>query len=237
MTKYEVIKKDILQKIENQEWKSNQVIPSESDLCDLYNVSRITVRRALDELVKDRVLYRIKGKGCFVCQIAKDGLSNIHSFTEVIKHRGMVPSKKQISFEVVEADEELAEKLEIKPGESVYVLKCLYMANGEPYCVNISKLPVNMFNKLEFFDFNDKSLYEILKTFYNISFTRVHQTIVATNADEEINELLENKEKKPMLQIDGISRALFDNVENVCEYYTSYILTDILSYQIEKYNK
>lgn len=237
MTKYEIIKRDILNRIENKEWKSNQVIPSESNLCDIYNVSRITVRRALDELVKDRVLYRIKGKGCFVCQLANDGLSNIYSFTEVIKHRGMQPSKKQISFDVIEADEKLASKLEIKPGEGVYVLKCIYLADGEPYCVNVSKLPVKLFKKLEFFDFNDKSLYEILKTFYNISFTRVHQTIVATNAYDEINDLLENNTNKPMLQIDGVARALFDNVEKVCEYYTSYILTDILSYQIEKYNK
>lgn len=237
MTKYEKIKKDILDKIEKQDWKSNQVIPSESDLCEYYDVSRITVRRALDELVKDRVLYRIKGKGCFVCQQASDGLKNIYSFTEAIKHCGKTPTKKQISFEKKPADEEIANNLEIEQGEDVYILKCLYLADDMPYCVNISALPASIFTKLEYFDFNDKSLYEILKSFYNISFTRVRQTITAVVGDSNINGLLENIKNKPLLEIDGVARCLKDSVESVCEYYKSYILTDILSYEVEKYNK
>ena len=66
VSKYEVIKRELLQKIESMEYKPNQVLPSESELCEKYQVSRITVRRAVDELVKENKLYKIKGKGCFV---------------------------------------------------------------------------------------------------------------------------------------------------------------------------
>ena len=66
ISKYEYVKQNIQKKIADHEWKGNQVIPSENKLCEYYQVSRITIRRAMDELVHEGVLYRIKGKGCFV---------------------------------------------------------------------------------------------------------------------------------------------------------------------------
>ena len=66
LAKYEQIRQDIIHKIESMEYRPNQVIPSENELCASYGVSRITVRKAIDELVHEGLLYRIKGKGSFV---------------------------------------------------------------------------------------------------------------------------------------------------------------------------
>uniref|UniRef100_UPI000AE45C9D GntR family transcriptional regulator n=1 Tax=Mediterraneibacter glycyrrhizinilyticus TaxID=342942 RepID=UPI000AE45C9D len=84
ISKYEYVKQSIQKKIADHEWKGNQVIPSENKLCEYYQVSRITIRRAMDELVHEGVLYRIKGKGCFVREKETDKLSHIYSFTEAI---------------------------------------------------------------------------------------------------------------------------------------------------------
>lgn len=236
ISKYEQLKRNIREKIDTHEWTENQVIPSESKLCEQYGISRITVRRAVDELVHEGVLYRIKGKGCFVRECPKDKLSQIYSFTEAILHQGKTPSKKQLSFLIKKADKELAEKMGIKEGDEVYILKCLYLADGRPYCVNSSIMPVALFPNLEFFDFSKNSLYEILKSFYDLSMTRVQQKVAAITGTEEINTLLENTEKKPLLEINAISRCLTDNHERIFEIYKCYILSDILSYNIEKYN-
>lgn len=124
----------------------------------------------------------------------------------------------------------------IDPKDDVYVLKCLYFADGLPYCVSTSVMPAVLFPKLEFFDFNKNSLYEVLKTFYQLSMTRVQQTIVAETGSKEINTLLDNEKNRPLLEINAVSRCLYENHERVFEVYKSYILTDILSYNIEKYN-
>ena len=69
MTKYEVIKKEIKEQIEDNILKPNQVIASENEMCRHYDVSRVTVRKAIDELCAEGILYRIKGKGCFVREL------------------------------------------------------------------------------------------------------------------------------------------------------------------------
>ena len=82
LAKYEQIRQDIIHKIESMEYRPNQVIPSENELCASYGVSRITVRKAIDELVHEGLLYRIKGKGSFVRDHGSEGLSRIYSFTD-----------------------------------------------------------------------------------------------------------------------------------------------------------
>jgi len=237
LSKYEAVKQDICEKIDSMEYKTNQVLPSENELCQKYQVSRITVRRAIDELVKENKLYRIKGKGCFVRENpSSEGLSRIHSFTEAIIHQGKTPGKKQLQFAVVKADDETARRLEIAPGDPVYVLKCLYLADGEVYCVNTSHMPAAMFPKLEAFNFNMCSLYEVLKSFYQLSISRVKQNLMATLGDETIRQELGLEEAAPLLRIHAVSYCLYQNQEKPFEIYESYILTDKLSYCVEKFN-
>ncbi len=72
-------KKEIKEQIEDNILKPNQVIASENEMCRHYDVSRVTVRKAIDELCAEGILYRIKGKGCFVREL-KDQ-RNVHIFT------------------------------------------------------------------------------------------------------------------------------------------------------------
>lgn len=234
--KYEMIKQDITKKIESSEYKSNQVIPSESELCAAYGVSRITVRKAIDELVHEGQLYRIKGKGSFVRDNASEGLSRIYSFTEAIVHQGRTPSKKLLSMTMAGADPDTAHKMGLKADDQVYVIKSLYFADGQPYCINTSMLPAKLFPKLELFDFNNHSLYEVLKSFYHLTFTKARQVLNATVGSREIHGYLDTDERQPLLKINAVSFCLLDEVETVFEIYESYILTDILSYFVEKYN-
>lgn len=134
ISKYEYVKQSIQKKIADHEWKGNQVIPSENKLCEYYQVSRITIRRAMDELVHEGVLYRIKGKGCFVREKETDKLSHIYSFTEAILLQGKQPSKQQISFSKEPAGTEIAAKmgLPIVMGVSFTFLGSLLMICTNP---------------------------------------------------------------------------------------------------------
>lgn len=117
MTKYEIIKQEIKEQIKDNILKPNQVIKSENEMCQCYKVSRVTVRKAIDELCAEGILYRIKGKGCFVRELADQKRSRIYSFTEAVRNEGKLPGKKQLSLEKKEADAYLADKLQIEEGE------------------------------------------------------------------------------------------------------------------------
>ena len=215
LAKYEQIRQDIIHKIESMEYRPNQVIPSENELCASYGVSRITVRKAIDELVHEGLLYR---------------------FTEAILHQGKTPSKKLLSLKVEEADTDIRRRMGLKEREEVYVIKSIYYADGRPYCINTSILPKKLFPKLELFDFNHNSLYEVLKSFYQLSFTKARQILNATVGSSEIYGYLETEKNQPLLRINATSFCLYHDNETVFEIYESYILTDILSYYVEKYN-
>ena len=227
MTKYEIIKQEIKEQIKDNILKPNQVIKSENEMCQCYKVSRVTVRKAIDELCAEGILYRIKGKGCFVRELADQKRSRIYSFTEAVRNEGKLPGKKQLSLEKKEADAYLADKLQIEEGEEIFEIRSLYYT---------AVLPAKRFEKLDFFDFNNRSLYEVLGSFYGTYMYRVRQTLEATTADVSVSRLLERDESQPLLRIKAISYCLEDNQEIPVEYYEAYILTDIQNYYVEKFH-
>lgn len=236
MTKYGFIKEDIRKQISEYSLKPNQVIMTESEMCNHYGVSRITVRKAIDELCAEGILYRIRGKGCFVRNQTESKRSRIYSFTEAVINDGKKPSKKLLSMKKRPATEKEAGQLEISVGNEVYVLRSLYFADEQPFSVNTAVLPVEMFPKLDFFNFNDRSLYEVLRTFFQIEMYRVKQNLFATTGSEEVTELLEVDRNHPLLRIEAVSNCIEKNEERPFEYYEAYIQTGIQNYYVEKFN-
>ncbi|MDH2926163.1 GntR family transcriptional regulator [Lonepinella koalarum] len=233
MTKYEQIINDIKNKITRREYTENQVLPSEKEMCEYYSVSRITVRKAVNDLVNEGILYRVGRKGCFVKESANTKLSHVYSFTDAILNQGKIPTKRQLSFSKEKAGVTYAKLLGITEDESVYVIKSLYFANNQPYCINTSVLPESLFPKLEYFNFNDRSLYDVLKHFYHLHIVRKTQYITAIKGTEDIDTLLEIKNSNvPLLRVKATTFCIIDGVEKAFEYYDAY-LTDILYYYVE----
>ena len=141
-----------------------------------------------------------------------------------------------VVFRKIEEDAYLADKLQIEEGEEIFEIRSLYYADGIPYSLNTAVLPAKRFEKLDFFDFNNRSLYEVLGSFYGTYMYRVRQTLEATTADVSVSRLLERDESQPLLRIKAISYCLEDNQEIPVEYYEAYILTDIQNYYVEKFH-
>src|SRR5690606_24016866 len=100
--RYYQLKDILLQKIENGEWLPAQAIPSERELETLYNVSRTTIRKALDILVSKGYLYREHGRGTFVAYPRlQQSLHSLTSFTDDMKRRGLEPGQRLLSMEYV----------------------------------------------------------------------------------------------------------------------------------------
>ena len=116
-------------------------IPSEAELCDAYQVSRVTVRKALAELTREGLLRRMQGKGTFVCapRIRKS-LREITSFHEACRHMGCIPGTKLISAAMAPADAETREDLLLPDTASEVVeITRLRTADGQPVMLETNR--------------------------------------------------------------------------------------------------
>jgi GntR family histidine utilization transcriptional repressor len=102
--KFEQIKKHILQKIESGEWQENDLVPSENKLADDFGVSRMTARRALEELSQQGILHRTKGSGTYVASLKGQGsMFEIRDIADEIRERGHDYSATLLELDEIEA--------------------------------------------------------------------------------------------------------------------------------------
>jgi len=110
-------------------------IPSERELCETFSVSRMTVRQAIDTLVVDGALERHQGRGTFVSQPKLDLQLRLTSFTDEMRRRGMEPGVVFLAAETTRATPQVAQALEISPGDDVYHLRRLRTADSTPMAI------------------------------------------------------------------------------------------------------
>ena len=139
--KYFIVKKAIVENIDNDLYHSNEAIPSEKKLMEFYNVSRITIRKAIDELVTEGYLYKIQGKGTYVkADEGSNNLFSITSSTEDVQKMGMKPSKKTKISRIEFASPKRAKALEISTNDQVEVIGRISYADLEP--LNLSLIHI-----------------------------------------------------------------------------------------------
>lgn len=134
VAQYKQIERDILDRISTGYYKKNDMIPTELELASTYNVSRVTVRRATDNLVAQKILYRVAGAGTFVAQNTPiQKIATLMSFTEEMNELGLKASTKVNAFMVKEADSKIASILGINENDMVYFIERSRYANNELY--------------------------------------------------------------------------------------------------------
>lgn len=113
--KYYQLKKKIIHKIEMEEYTPGGLIPSERKLMEQYQVSRITVRKAIDELVVEGYLYKIQGKGTYVKTDDKgNDLFSLVSCTQAVRSMGMTPTRQVIMSQLLPVDRKRARALNLR---------------------------------------------------------------------------------------------------------------------------
>lgn len=187
-------------------WRPGDLIPSEVELIEQYQVSRITVRQVLEMLVNEGLIYRQRGRGTFVAYPKiEQALVRIVSFSEDMLQRGCVPSTKTLSSGLVPAPKEIAEKLSLTKGEQLVRLERLRLADGEPMSIEVSFWVHRFYPGILDLDFTSQSLRELMDNNYGIRWLRAKQVIRAINAPGEIAEQLEIKTHSALLYVERIS--------------------------------
>lgn len=131
--KKEAIIQYIQERIHNKIYSGGQIIESEAELCRLFQVSRMTVRKALDELVSQGVLYKEKGRGTFVSQKPRYAQFQCgFGFKQEALRRGFTPSTRNASITKIQADEALAEKLNVAVQDPLWEVKRIRCCDDIP---------------------------------------------------------------------------------------------------------
>ncbi|NIF93463.1 MULTISPECIES: histidine utilization repressor [Burkholderia] len=130
---YQEIKDFILARIHAGEWAEGDLVPSENELARDFKVARMTVNRALRELTAEQVLTRVQGAGTFVARPKYEStLVAIRSISDEIAARGHRYQGQVLELLTLEADEALADELQVAVGASLFLSTMLHFENDEP---------------------------------------------------------------------------------------------------------
>lgn len=234
---YKQLKEKILQDISNQVYKPGDMIPSQNELAKLYDVSRVTVRQALNEMIYSGILSTQKGKGTFVNDLPFNKYTNnrLGGFTESIEKIGYKAYTQVLDVATIEANKNLAAKLKIEIGSPVVYLKRIRLVNNVPMTLENSCLNKSMICGIEFTKefLENKSLYKLLKEKANINFSHAEEKINAILCDTETSGLLKISKEEPILLIKR-KTYLSDNIP--IEYCENYARSDVYNIII-RFNK
>jgi len=179
-------------------------IPSESELQKMFGVSRVTLRRAIEELVRDGVLYSRQGMGHFVANPDEVDMQCIRSFTEDAYRAGHTPATRVLSIGQLSADSHVAHELGVSQGDSVARVRRLRLLDGKPTFLSDAYLPVEYGQILGSEAFKgegiEQSLYHALKQIPELRLMQGSESTVAVSADTEMAKAFGVSEGSPLVQ-------------------------------------
>ena len=200
IAKYRVIKQYICGKIESGQWLEHSKVPSENELSEQFSVSRMTARRALQELTEQGLLVRSQGSGTFVATFkSQSSLLEIRNIADEIDDRGHQYHAEQLTLKAVEVNEEIAILLSLKAGDIAYYSSVLHFENNSPIQLEQRfvnpKLVANYLKQ----DFTQITPHEYLSS--EAPLTEATHEVEAVLAKDEINQLLAISNTTPCLQV------------------------------------
>ncbi|NQY87503.1 MAG: histidine utilization repressor [Colwellia sp.] len=198
--KYIIIKQHICQKIESGQWPQHHKVPSENALTQQFNVSRMTARRALQELTEQGILVRSQGSGTFVATFkSQSSLLKIRNISDEINERGHKHHAQQLMLKSIAVTQEIAILLNLKNNEDVFLSQVLHFENDQP--IQLEQRYVNAVLVPEYLlqDFTTITPHEYLSAVAPL--TEATHEIEAILASSDICQLLTINQSAPCLQV------------------------------------
>ena len=205
---------DLRAALNSGEWGPGDRLPTERELAAEYGCSLITVRRALDELVREGRLERTRGRGTFVTlpPIVRDLAAPI-GFTDEMRPLGLRPYAVVVTARTEPAVPAVASELQVPVGAAVHYLERVRGANGVPFLLEQAYLPAGRFPGLLDEDYTAASLYEVLERRYGCRIAWTRETIAAYVPDTREARLLDMLRPRASLRLEGTAFAAEGPVE------------------------
>ena len=210
MPLYRAVKRELLRTIETGGVAPGDALPSETQLAGDFGVSVGTLRRAVDDLVAEHILVRRQGRGTFVATHTSDRF--LFQFFHVERNDGLreAPVVELVSFERTRLEDEAAESLGLKPGESALHIENRLLLQGRPVVHDKLVIPAALFRGLTEKRWRERpsTIYHLYQTEFGISVVRAQERLRAVGADRAAARVLGMPLGQPMLQVRRIALAL-----------------------------
>ncbi|HFU4451783.1 TPA: GntR family transcriptional regulator [Streptococcus suis] len=222
---------DTLEIMIRDNMEPNEKLFSERELTQVYGVSRITVRLALQELEKRGLVYKKHGKGTYVSEISNSAvdLSQAYSFTEQMRRIGKIPSAKILSFSTISVTDFIARQLHVSLGDQVFELERLRLADGIPMMLERTYVPVEIFPQLSKERLEELPLYEIFFEDYGQQIRLAEEEFYASIALDNEATLLRIPNSSPVLHL---IRKTYNDRNRLIEFTFSIARGDQFRYKV-----
>lgn len=223
---YSQLKDRIISAINNDELKYGEKIPTEIEIMEQYNVSRITVRRAIEELVEEGYLIKTQGKGTFVIKNKIErkltySYKNTQpiSFTKELELNNIIPSAQVIDLKIIDPIEEFNKMLNINLNDKLIYMKRLSLANNIPTAIEINYFSYTYFEELLNKNLTG-SLYKILEEDFKVFPNKnLKLELEVVKANDEQSKLLNIPISEPLFLFFGITADNNNNPIHIAKRY------------------
>lgn len=228
---HEQISSWLRSEIEAGRFPPDTQLPSEHDLCQRFEVSRVTVRRALQTLEADGLIYRRQGLGSFVCdRRVSQGLVRLTDFAQDLARAGLLASSVILHRAQEPCPAPVAERLGMEAGTPVLRLDRLRLGDDEPLALDRTWLAPFHAQLLEGHDLARETIYGVLEQEYGIPVLSGRYRITAAAADGELARALRVEEGEPLLVIERTSRTVG---ERPVYFQRRFYRSDRMAYELE----
>lgn len=210
--------RDALAEMAATELGPDDAIPSERELMATYDVSRATVRKAIDGLVADGLLTRVHGRGTFVARPRLESRLHLASFSQDMRRRGLTPSTRLLAVGLDRPPAEVAAALGLDADANAWRLDRVRLADGEPIALENGWHPQALLPGLDRHDLGG-SLYELLAEEYGLTIDTAEQTLWGESAEGVVARQLDVPEHTPLLVFRRVSSAAGRPIEYVVSRY------------------
>ena len=228
---YTQVKEAIMDYVQENSLSSNALLPSEREFGELFSVSRVTIRRAIDQLVKEGYVFRLPGKGTFVgLKKIQQRLRVMTSFTKAMGQEGHIPGTHLLEMTKENPGVSVCKHLEVETTDPVLKIRRLRSVDRLPFSIATSYMLHESVKALREEDLAMYSLYSLLEEKCGIKLAKNRATLEVTMADYAEAALLEIKAKDPVFLMKG---TISDDRGQVVEYYKAIYRGDRLKFITE----
>lgn len=227
------IKEELLNRIKSSEYKKGDKIPTEHELCEYFDVSRTTIRTALNQLTVEGYLVRRQGKGTFVAdqKVSQTLTQTVKKYGDQIAVQGKTADIRLASIQVVPANEMIQQELGVALQSPIQRIERVRSANGEPTQYEIAYIPWDVAPGMTK-EHAETSIYGSLKEKYDVHVTYTTEHVEITLADEVICQHLKCEQDAPCFYIETVAE---NEKREKIEFSRSYFRGDKTSFMIERH--
>ncbi|MCH3944195.1 MAG: GntR family transcriptional regulator [Atopobiaceae bacterium] len=211
MLKYEVVASDLRNRIESGQYKANEQLPTIAEMCKIYGVSEITVKKATEQLAGIGLISTRKGSGsyvkgdvgAFLRDPSAEMSGQMAGFKAEHEQLGAEVTSLVKTFEVIHPEPEVAERLSADAADFVYRIVRVRLADGMPLVVEYTYMPISIVPGLRLADV-ESSIYEHIEQGLGLRIDSAHRIVRAVMPTPQEREWLGLAPDTPLLEVEQV---------------------------------